>query len=163
MNFLSIDPSVNNIGFAILQIKNGKPSVLKDGTLYPDKELSIQQKAEWVFASLQKIDAQFDESIIQCVFEYPTFMGGIKGLIASQKGYTIDLGVMVGYLSGLLLGGFPNDVFYYTPMQWKGTRPKTATQAEIKRKFPSFRPHSEHSIDAIGMALHHFKVMKYCK
>jgi len=161
MNFLILDPSVNNIGFAILTITNGKPAVLKDGTIYPDSELSIQQKAEYVFASLQKFNSLRD--CYQTIMEYPTFMGGTKGLIAAQKGYTIDLGVMVGYLSGLLAPQMPDDVFYYTPMQWKGTKPKSATIAHLKRMFPSFRPHSEHSADAVDLGLYHFRKMKYIK
>lgn len=163
MNFLSIDPSIRNIGFAVLQVQNGKPSVLKDGTIYPDTETTLPSKAEFVFASLQKKIEDIDESIIQVIMEYPTFQGGAKGLIASQKGYTIDLAAMVGYLSGLLMPQFPDDVFYYTPMQWKGTKPKSATTAHLKRVFPSFKPHSEHSADAVDLALFHFRKMKYIK
>ena len=162
MNFLIIDPSMHNVGFAILQINNGKPRVLKDGTLYPDRDMTIQQKAEWIFASLQRLLLSHGDPC-QLIIEYPAFMGGVKGMIASQKGYTIDLAAIVGYLAGLLMAGSPDDVFLYTPMQWKGTKPKTATIAHLKRVFPTFRPHSEHSADAVDLGLYHFRKMKYIK
>jgi len=97
----------------------------------------------------------------QLVYEEPSFMGSTKGKIASQKGYTINLGIVCGVAIGLFdLSSV--DIFGYTPNQWKGTVPKKITEAKFIRIFGVPRPFpTDHEIDATMMLYHHCQKLRY--
>lgn len=158
---LAIDPSVNDIGWCIRDTNNE----WEGGTISLPSEMSFHWRLKRIKDKLrfiQTVQYQAKLPINQIVYENPTFMGSAKGQIAAQKGYTINLGIVVGFC----LGCFdisPHDIFGYTPMQWKGTVPKRATEAKFIRTFGQKVADrvSEHEIDATMMLYFHCEKMKY--
>jgi Holliday junction resolvasome RuvABC endonuclease subunit len=149
MNILSIDPSVRNIGVAILQLEDKKLKQVLEYTWHcPDdiKDQLVRLANNAYIHICRWIGViKFDYIVI----EYPQFMMGDKGLIAAQRGYTIDLAFISGYLAAKF-NTQGSQIFIYTPMQWKGTKPKSATQAAYERLNFGTRTcnPTEHSIDA---------------
>lgn len=146
MRILAIDPSVNHVGWAIhdtttRQWEGGSIDLLKGG--------NIHLKCREICIHLNRFKP-FD----QFVYEKPTFMASTKGRIAAQKGYTMDLAFICGFVAASF-GIDPFDIFGYTPMKWKGNVPKRATEAKYYRHFErELPPPSEHQIDAT-MLLHY--------
>lgn len=145
---LAIDPSINHVGFALLQI--GKQWNWETVNL---ESKSLQFKCEELVSTIVTRGL-----ITQLVCEYPQFMAVGRGLIAAQRGYTLDLACICGYLAGYYRIA-PSNIFYYTPNQWKGQRPKSATLAAFKRTFPKHTLPSEHAIDATMLL--HYHATKY--
>lgn len=148
---VSVDPSVNNIGIAILQIHPKAPPQWQSFLLQPTSD-DLRVVCNYIARSVEKRAPH----ITELVLEYPQFMTSTKGQIAAQRGYTLGLAAVCGYLPGYFRLN-PMSVKYYTPSQWKGQKPKKATEAAFKRLFEaddSPLP-SEHEIDAIMMLHFH--------
>lgn len=155
---IAIDPSINKIGIATLQIPTlvKRREIWKAFTYTTDREMSLTGICHQILSKVkQAIGIYHVESI---VLEYPTFRGDTKGILAAKQGYTIDIAYIVGYLVGELHIS-PLNVHLYTPQQWKGNKPKTATEAAFKRILLPLNPHlqniDEHAIDAIMMLHNH--------
>lgn len=147
-HILCIDPSIRNIGFSVLRVINRQEiSVWTDGTYKANPDSSILQICEATCRVIHRKIATIEKQLDYIVIEYPQFMMGDKGLIAAQKGYTLDLAMVCGYLAAHFMLGSTRTT-YYTPTQWKGQMPKSATLAKFKRKFPDVMPNSEHSCDS---------------
>ncbi len=160
MNILSIDPSIRNIGFAILQVEDKQVKLLHNFTYYASQTASPLQVCDVAYRIIRQHLIEQDIAIIKrLIIEYPQFMMGDKGLIAAQKGYTLDLAMMCGYMAAKFnLGSMRT--YFFTPMAWKGTAPKTATQAKFKRTFPDIEPHSEHSVDSAMLGYFYCNIAK---
>ena len=145
MKFLSIDPSVNNVGFAIMQ--EGK---WQWGTWHPPKADIIT-----VCEYLGEMVAQETPDVL--IMEYPTFMVAQRGIISAQRGYTIDLGTICGYLA--CASNLPSDsIFIYTPNQWKGQMKKHMVQFRFLRKFgQQYKNVSDHAYEATMMLDFHLR------
>lgn len=148
---IAIDPSINNLGFADLQI--GQFQTWNAFLCQPEGSLQNRTKS-----ILRKLRARLADTGLKpdnLIMEMPTFMTGSKGLIAAQKGYTIDLAYIIGAIQGML-DLSPLNVFLYTPQQWKGQKPKSATKAQHKRIFGFDLP-SQDECDAKMMLYFHCK------
>lgn len=147
---LSVDPSVNHVGFAILQLdtKEWEWDVVET-----DKSESLPQKCLSIAERLKRAIA--GRKLVQLVMEYPAFFTGTKGAIAAQKGYTIDLAFTLGFYFGTFqLDQF--SVFNYKPMEWKGQKPKKAIEAWFLRTFGTeHRGTSDHAYEAAMMLYWH--------
>lgn len=147
MILLAVDPSVNNIGLACY---NTDTKELRTKLFHPPKGEDIQVVGAAILRYLY-ISFVYREKVDKLVVEYPNFQGSEKGLIAMQKGYTLDLAYICGVLStGLQLAS--SNVFLPTPLVWKGNMPKKATEARVQRKFGTLQI-SEHEYDAVGMLM----------
>jgi hypothetical protein len=159
MNILAIDPSARNkIGIGVLNIDSFKKIKVEDATFSIQSNATLEDlcKSCVRFINQKFIDAT---PFSYLVIEYPQYMGGLKGRIAAQQGYTLDLAYVCGFFTAAFnLARLRTHLF--TPMQWKGTRPKSATLAEYRRKFPDQRWSSEHSVDAVMLGYHFCKVAK---
>lgn len=144
MNILAIDPSINNVGLAWYSTEKKK---LRTKIYHPPKGPTLVSIGIQIIKSILIWAPELDVIII----EYPQYEGSARGQIASQKGYTLDLSFLCGYIGGFFDLGSTNFLIP-TPREWKGNRPKSATEAEVKKVFPSFVG-SEHEIDAVGMIL----------
>lgn len=156
-SIFAFDPSINDIGWCIRDRKNQ----WEGGTISLPPEYNLHQRLKRIKDQLNFL--QTIQPIQQLVYETPMFMGSAKGKIAAQKGYTIDLGIVCGFIIGVFDVG-PFDTFGYTPMQWKGTVPKRATQAKYLRTFPAKSERlaiTDHEIDATMLLYHHCQKMKY--
>lgn len=147
---LSIDPSVNHVGFAILQLDNEEWDW---GVIETEKSESLPQRCLSIARQLKKHIG--NGKLVQLVMEYPAFFTGTKGAIAAQKGYTIDLAFTLGFY----FGTFQVDefsVFNYKPMEWKGQKPKKAVEAWFLRTFgQAHRGTSDHAYEAAMMLYYH--------
>ncbi len=85
------------------------------------------------------------------VIEYPEWQASERGIIAAQKGYTLDLAFVVGYLCGSL--GIPASKCHTpTPNGWKGNLPKKAVGLRFERRFlASAKEVSDHEFEAAMM------------
>lgn len=130
MLILAVDPSVNNVGLALYDTKTEK---LKTRTFHPPKV-----KRQYIVNSIiRTILIEFlpiGEKIGVLIVEYPNFQNSVKGQIAAQKGYTLDLAYIAGALTTALTIS-PDNVHLPTPMEWKGTAPKAAIGRRFERRW----------------------------
>lgn len=160
MVLLSVDPSVLNLGWAAFNPALGPRGEIagdgwKFGVIHPRGETRTEK---WNDALCKLHRAFGDWPVSHFVAEWPMYFGSEKGRIAAQKGHTLELAGMVGYLAGRLCMG-PGRIKLYTPAQWKGSVPKLATQAKFIRTFgPAARSVAaavpDDTVDAIMIATH---------
>ena len=117
-------------------------------------ELARQHKWQDAFFRLRKALGEWKPTHL--ALEYPTFFGSTRGKIAATQGYTLDLAGMVGYLAGSFEVR-AEQVTLWKPEQWKGSVPKTVTQAKFIRLYGKdadyvVRNYSDDTIDAIMIA-----------
>lgn len=150
---LAIDPSVNNVGWACYNFGGGSDQYdiigkgWSFGLVHP-KGTNIQYK--WRDCYTQLKDRLGSRKPTHLAIEYPMYFESVKGKIAAQEGYTIDLASMLGFLAGR----FEIKAEYITlwnPMQWKGSVPKHVTEKKFIRVFgePAKRLARELSNDVI--------------
>jgi hypothetical protein len=152
---LAIDPSVNNLGWAMFDMSRGTNQYNLDGWEYGivhPKGKYAQHK--WRDAYRQLGDRVAGYVPTHFASEWPCFFSGQKGMIAAQMGYTIDLGAQVGYLAGKF-NIRADYIALWTPQQWKGSVPKHITEGKFVRLFGKLaerairRGISNDTIDAI--------------
>lgn len=145
MKILAIDPSVNNIGIAIYDTRTKK---LQTYTLHPNSTSLIGKCIQAMVYCRLRMDGQI---IDRLVAEYPTFQGSTKGKIAAQRGYTLDLAFIVGYISASI-GLLSKDIHLPTPMQWKGTMPKEAVGHRFQKVYGiDYKSVTDHEFEAAMM------------
>jgi hypothetical protein len=111
---LSIDPSINNVGWALS--KNKK--LIKWGIIHPSKnkkETYLKKCRDVTDQIINLYDAQYPT---QLVTEIPDHFGD-SGYIARESGAILKLAFIAGMIYNI-----SNDVISYTPNQWKGQLPK---------------------------------------
>lgn len=151
---VAVDPSVKNIGLAILQIETK--------TLWLDTiSLDLRRRHVGLPLVLHTIALGIRNRIrsgrvTSLIAEYPQYEQSERGIIAAQQGYTLDLAAVCGYLAGKFQVP-PLSVHFYTPVQWKGQRPKSATEAAFKRQYSieNFARLTDHEVDACMMLHYH--------
>ena len=146
MRILSLDPSVNNVGWTKLNTKTGR---WKWGTW----KLGGSNYQVRLVDLIQKI-AEDVGSFDILITEWPSFFSSEKGQIAAHQNYTIDLAGICGYVAGRF-GMDQRTWKMLTPSQWKGSVPKRATAAKFFREFPDVKMQhiSEHAIDSTMILL----------
>lgn len=127
MNIVAIDPSVNNVGIAKWDHVNKK---LSTDLYHPVKTQGIVSVSSQIVTFCKML--QYIPDIL--ILEYPTFQGSTKGKIAAQKGFTIDLAFIVGYLAASFKL-YRNQIFIPTPMEWKGNLPKEAVGHRFEKVY----------------------------
>jgi hypothetical protein len=157
---LAIDPSVYNLGWACYCAAGGPLEGIMDGgwrfgCIHPRGETRIEK---WSDALHKLARATWEWELTHFVAEWPAFFGSERGRIAAQKGYTLELAGMVGYLAGRL-SFRPERISLYTPQQWKGSVSKAVTRAKFVRAFGEAaravaRSVPDDTIDAIMIAEH---------
>jgi len=148
---LSIDPSINNLGWSFVFEDHYSNDInqWQYGTIklrnkeFNAKCAELQEKLDFAIEGLP---------VKQLVFEKPVFFNAERGHIAAKEGYTIDIGIIIGFIAGFWNVPF----FFYTPQQWKGSVTKEITWKKMQRKFGS-QPITigEHEIDAVMLLYYH--------
>lgn len=148
---LSIDPSTIRMGWAC--------------TSYPAPAVASSDLGYWTYGSLNIGEGTLEhklhviqhwltnvKSVDFIVGEKPVFYNNAQGMIAAQEGYTINLGIVLGFI----IGHFGCKFKFYSAPQWKGQVSKDVTRAKFIRKFQQYPPGkmNHDTIDAI-MILHH--------
>jgi len=135
---LAIDPSINNLGWAIYDFSAGGEMYRIDscgwkyGLIHP-KGFNIQGRWRDAYFKLREVIGK-DRHITHLAAEWPMWFDGLRGRLAAQQNFTINLSSLIGYLVGKL-GVKTEFVSLWTPVQWKGSVPKYATEAKFVRIF----------------------------
>lgn len=181
MRVLSIDPSVNHVGWTVFDTKHEQVEVfrlaLKGGVKgkAPKNKLAEfalnAKQAAWTWGTfelegsslmmrivdlLQQINAVHDGfNFDYLITEKPAFFDNQRGIIAARQNYTIDL----AYINGMVGGWMHMDHRKHhtiTAITWKGSVSKEVTGKHFFRCFPGrTKGISEHSIDST-MLLHYW-------
>lgn len=160
MKILSIDPSVNNVGFVVVDLAaKSVNDRWQWGMIHPQGN-NLQAK---LANTVDEINyAVKIEDITHLITEWPTFFGSVAGSIAAQKGYTINLAAVNSYLAGSF-GFRDNRWIMLTATEWKGSVTKAITMRKFLRFFKGANLDlrstiSEHEIDALMMAHYWIRV-----
>ena len=131
-NLLSIDPSINNCGIAVFNLKTKE---LEDAILiHPDK--IVKRDGEFydkAFSIYSKVDQIRDKcSVTEIVCELPDHWS-VGGFAARESGSITKLAFMCG-----LFYAMRNDVRKFTftlPRGWKGQLSKDVTKNRIEKTY----------------------------
>lgn len=153
MKIVSLDPSVNNVGWAI----------------YDSSKKSKDGKAAWTWGKwklegdnyqMRLVDAVERMTVIIgeldiLITEWPMFYSSQAGQVAAHNNYTINLAGFCAYVAGRYNLNHRN-WYLITASQWKGTVKKEITARKFFRYFKcNPNMYSDHEIDAI-MLLHYW-------
>ncbi len=154
MNILTVDPSINSLGFAYFE----ENSLKEFGTIQPDlKFIDSGPTLHWTQKALSiyyKYQAYFsDINPNRIVIEMPTvWHGTLRAHTAKNSGALEKLFFVVG----LLCSYQPEKVILITPNEWKGQLPKHVTLQRVLEKFPNVSKNtSPDAIDAIGLGMYY--------
>lgn len=153
---ISIDPSVNNVGWAALQERK-----YYWGLIQPEYE-ALPMIISDIWRKLELALIHKGLRITDCssmVYEYPEFFASSKGAIAAQKGYTNNLAGICGGLIGRFqaIGVNPMDCHGYKPNIWKGNLNKKAIEYRFRRLFGEKATDSstDHEQEAVMLLRYH--------
>lgn len=157
MKFLSIDPSINNVGWTTFDTSliNAKKHTAgwAWGTFALEGFNKIQRMADLYQSLLNEGINDIDHLVI----EYPAFYSGQRGQIAAHNNYTIDLAHICGYIAGRF-GSDHRSYHAITAIEWKGTVSKEITARKFFRLFKvPLSTISEHAVDST-MLLRYFLI-----
>ncbi len=137
MKYIAIDPSINNIGVAIMN----------DGDL-TTRTLSPTEKGKDYLMSFLRVAFRN----VQCdvlICEYPNFQTSQRGIIAAQQGYTLNLAFVCGFVAAIIDA---KKVVMATPTEWKGQTPKHIIGARYTQwTGEDFNEISDHEYEAAMM------------
>ena len=157
--FLSLDPSTTRLGWATW---SGEGDFFQlAGTGWNFGSFEPRRRGVVGFLEIKEFLSRLTDvnSIDVLVYEQPAYFEGSKGVIAYKQGFTINLGIVVG----IVIGVIPNlkELVGYTPQQWKGSVSKEITHARWRRAFADSAkyPNINHdAVDAIMLLYHHIYV-----
>lgn len=133
MKIVSIDPSVNRVGWAICKdLYQDADDVWHDDKSDWDwgywdisgnsLSFKLREVAEWCILTFGGIE---QDDIL--VLEWPAFFGSEKGQVAASMGHTLGLAAVDAYIAGFFRLP-PNNVKFITANQWKGNISKEITR-----------------------------------
>lgn len=129
MRYLSIDPSINRIGWALFDTAAGDFNQLTNwnfGQLCPPRAGTLSVKLAGIKAHFSQASAD------HLVCEMPSFFNSERGRIAAREGDMNKLTLVIGTIYGCVPGA---ELFLYTPQTWKGSVPKEITRKRFLRAF----------------------------
>lgn len=146
---LSLDPSINFVGFATLQMFDDGEQNWNWGMWELSGDNLLQRCADLRAYIQQSGNDDFTDLIL----EWPTFYGSQKGEIAAKQNYTINLAAIAMYTAGF----FHLDVSrieLVTAPQWKGQADKRITARRFFEHFGENALHVDHNaVDATMLLL----------
>lgn len=141
MRIVAVDPSINTIGVAIWH--DGDLETRVHRTLHGEKVQLVRTLPIY----LSWITGEFDALVV----EYPNFQTSTRGKIAAQKGYTLDLAFVAGFVASQI---HAKRYFFPTPNQWKGQTPKDI----VGRRFTEWCGYDYHDLTD-----HEFEAAMMCE
>lgn len=125
---IAIDPSLNKIGVAMTSnYGDSIDTYCLSPTKIDDKVLRLKTIGRHLVVNIKSWG--YDNAKVG-IIEYPSFQVSTRGTIAAQKGYTLDLAFLAGYV----ISAFPFIKWFLpTPSQWKGNQSKKAIEAKLFR------------------------------
>lgn len=144
---LAIDPSVNECGFATLQIQDDGKRIWKWGLIKPQGFNYIGK----LFDICSMLSIHLEETPTELVCEWPQFFNSAKGATAAVKGDTILLAGVNAFISGYFQIG---NTTLRTAVEWKGSVPKQITMRRFLKYFDQKWHDLNHNVVDAIMILH---------
>ncbi len=148
MRVLAIDPSVNHIGWAIMEPGH----IIRGGTINapPMRKAEEVERISWIIDLLDTtvLSTPFDNIVI----ERPETWGSYKSQASRGSGDLQLLTLVVGalmYWAYTTVGAV--DVHLIKVTEWKGQLPKSVTRERMEKKY-GCRLGTDHESDAVGIA-----------
>lgn len=160
MRFLSLDPSVNHVGWCLFDSSKKTRKKAWQWGQFDLEGMNYQMRCFNLYEQIcehPKISAtaETDFHFDILITEWPAFFDNQRGHVAARQNYTIDLAGIVMYIAGRF-GCDHRHHFPITAQVWKGSVPKIVTQRRFFRKFNfNTAKISDHVIDAV-MLMHYF-------
>lgn len=151
---LAIDPSVNSLGWALLDVVPGRQRTWKWGLIKPEGH-NFVQKLNDICGMISLECGHFDELVV----EWPTFFNNARGHTAAVQGYTINLAAICAYIGGYFHIE-PNRFFLLTATEWKGSVSKQVTMRRFLKRFGTKWFSLDHNVVDAIMLLHHHAIRK---
>lgn len=158
MRSLSLDPSINHVGWALLDHQEKTKQAAWEWGTFELEGANLQMRFMHLVECIQQSIGHFDFLIT----EKPTFFTSEKGQVAARQNYTIDLAACAFFVAGW----FEMDHRHHFPItatQWKGSVSKLITARQFFKLWPLVETNaiSEHAIDAV--MLHRYWVQYYAQ
>lgn len=133
MKIIAIDPSVNEVGWAMVE------GLTHDATGWHDEDadwtwgfwkirsnslqFKLKEITEWIIIDCGGLNHEEDMLVV----EWPAYFDGAKGHVASKMGYTINLAAVCAYIAGYFRLPW-NRWHAITATEWKGNISKEITR-----------------------------------
>lgn len=164
MKIIAIDPSVNDVGWAMVK-----------GLVHTEAGWN-DDKAEWSWGhwvirsnSLTfKLKEIVEHIILTCdpdpeedwfVCEWPAYFDGIRGNASAKQGHTINLAAVAAYIAGYFR--FPwRNIHFITAVSWKGSVSKEITRMRFFKALGIKQVYkvNHNAVDAVMLLLHFCKL-----
>lgn len=139
-NILVLDPSISNFGYCIVQDNE----IVNYGHKRTYSKYPLHERVKTIANEIKEQVEEYD--VDSLIYEYPD-----KGKYHPTGMQTfVKLGVAIGAVLSLYDW---DEVFQYTPKEWKGKTGKEETLEEISEK--GFDVKDDNVGDAIALALYH--------
>lgn len=158
MRSLSLDPSIENVGWSLFDSTRPTRDQAWEWGTFKLEGGNLETRITHLIQLIQLEIGEFDFLIT----EKPAFFSSERGQIAAHQNYTIDLAAIAFYVAGW----FHKDHRYHqaiTASAWKGSVPKAVTSRKFFRCWPKIVEGSlsEHAIDAT--MLHYFWLTNFAQ
>ena len=133
MKILTIDPSVENMGYAVFD--KASKNLIGHGLIHPDKESKKDELSRYynIIDKVYTIYDKYDCGLI--IMEVPEHRVQ-GGYMARESGAMHKL----TFFCGMLFGSFDQDkIKGYTPKEWKGSLPKHVMTLRIAKNHPKLK------------------------
>lgn len=165
MNLISIDPSINNVGWAVVAglERDAETGVWDDSKAlwrYGNWIVSAHSlQAKWVeIVEYMIMEFDVNPECDEIVLEWPMYFGTEKGQVAAQQGHTLNLAGIDGYIAGYFRLPW-RQIHLITAPQWKGSVSKEITKMRFFRAMgvKHIFKVDHNAVDAVMM------LFEYCK
>lgn len=158
---LSIDPSIANLGWAILTHDNvdlapldtdAHPQLVTFGTVKcSTSHLNFEARIDTIIGGLEEAIAAagYRLSIKQVVIEKPQLWGAYKSTASLHAGDLLGLHLLTGALYWWANSHYA-EAFLIPVTEWKGQLPKKVTQKRMEKKY-GVKFQTDDESDAVGL------------
>ena len=160
MKIVAIDPSVNDVGWAVVEgIEHDDDGWHDENANWRWGHWKIQSNSltfkwkeitEWMILEFGGLDYEEDWLVV----EWPAYFDSMKGHTAAKQGHTINLAGIDGYLAGYFRLPWQN-IHLVTAVQWKGSVSKEITRRRFFRHMGIKQLYqiNHNAVDAVMMLL----------
>jgi hypothetical protein len=165
VKIVSIDPSINDVGWAVCSgLERDSDGVWDDSKAdwrwgcwkIRSNSLSfkLREIVEWMIVEFDGLDPDVDILIL----EWPQFFDAERGHIAAQQGHTINLAAVDAYIAGFFRMR-PENYHLIRPSEWKGNLSKEITRKRFFRNLGIKQIYTvdHNAVDAVMLLL------RWCK
>jgi hypothetical protein len=165
MKIVSIDPSINNVGWALIDgLWRREDDVIDDSKAdwrwgnwkiaSHSFTFKLREIVEWMILTFDGLDPDCD----WLVAEWPAYFDSMAGHIAAKAGHTINLAGIDCYIAGFFRLPWQN-IHLVTATKWKGSVSKEITRMRFFRHMGIKQLYQidHNAVDAVMMLL------EFCK